>query len=106
MKRKRNAPRKARPKSASKRAARRLPVSGPGVAASAAGADADPLAGSALRPLLDRYCELAGVKRAALGPDHAELKLPPAERPFFRDRERVNVAFSLDALERRGSRSV
>src|SRR5204863_368707 len=79
---------------------RRLPVSGPGVAASAAGADADPLAGSALRPLLDRYCELAGVKRAALGPDHAELKLPPAERPFFRDRERVNVAFSLDALER------
>ncbi len=100
MKRKRNAPRKARPKSASKRAARRLPVSGPGVAASAAGADADPLAGSALRPLVDRYCELAGVKRAALGPDHAELKLPPAERPFFRDRERVNVAFSLDALER------
>jgi len=70
------------------------------VAASAAGADADPLAGSALRPLVDRYCELAGVKRAALGPDHAELKLPPAERPFFRDRERVNVAFSLDALER------
>jgi len=100
VKRKRNAPRKRRPKSASKRAARRLPVNGPGVAASAAGADADPLAGSALRPLLDRYCELAGVKRAALGPDHAELKLPPAERPFFRDRERVNVAFSLDALER------
>src|SRR5256886_1110685 len=62
--------------------------------------DADPLAGSALRPLLERYCELAGVKRAALGPDHTELKLPPAERPFFRDRERVSVAFSLDALER------
>src|SRR5205823_6895001 len=55
---------------------------------------------SALRPLLYRCGELAGVKRAALGPDHAELKLPAAERPFFRDRERVNVAFSLDALER------
>src|SRR5438067_1531764 len=62
--------------------------------------DADPLAGSALRPLLERYCKLAGVKQAALGPDHVELKLPPAERPFFRDRERVSVAFSLDALER------
>src|SRR5437764_325488 len=102
--------RKGRPKSASKLAARRRPVNGPAVAASAAGpsrgfsrdssGDADPLAGSALRPLLERYCELAGVKRAALGPDHTELKLPPAERPFFRDRERVSVAFSLDALER------
>src|SRR3989440_524170 len=102
--------RKGRPKSASKLAARRRPVNGPAVAASAAGpsrgfsrdssGDADPLAGSALRPLLERYCELAGVKRAALGPDHTELKLPPAERPFFRDGERVSVAFSLDALER------
>lgn len=62
--------------------------------------DADPLAGTALRPLLERYCELAGVKQAALGPDHTELKLPAAERPFFRDRERVSVAFSLAALER------
>src|SRR5213082_167875 len=107
---KRKPQRKGRPKSASKLAARRRPVNGPAVAASAAGpsrgfsrdssGDADPLAGSALRPLLERYCELAGVKRAALGPDHAELKLPPAERPFFRDRERVSVAFSLDALER------
>src|SRR5205823_9916372 len=103
-------PRKGRPKSASKLAARRRPVNGPAVAASAAGpsrgfsrdssGDADPLAGSALRPLLERYCELAGVKRAALGPDHTELKLPPAERPFFRDRERVSAAFSLDALGR------
>ena len=103
--------RKGRPKSARKLAARRRPVNGPAVAASAAGpsrgfsrdssgADADPLAGSALRPLLERYCKLAGVKQAALGPDHVELKLPPAERPFFRDRERVSVAFSLDALER------
>src|SRR5213082_1917117 len=107
---KRKPQRKGRPKSASKLAARRRPVNGPAVAASAAGpsrgfsrdssGDADPLAGSALRPLLERYCELAGVKRAALGPDHTELKLPPAERPFFRDRERVSVAFSLDALER------
>ncbi|HEY6157322.1 MAG TPA: hypothetical protein VIV88_07690 [Gemmatimonadales bacterium] len=72
----------------------------PGAAAPQTPREVDPLAGSALRPLLDRYCKLAGVKQSALGPDHTELKLPPAERPFFRDRERVSVAFSLDALER------
>jgi len=103
--------RKRRPKSASKLAARRLPVNGPAVAASAAGpsrgfsrdspvADADPLADPRIRPLLERYCGLAGVKQVALGPDHSKLSLPQAERPFFRDRERLSVAFSLDALER------
>jgi hypothetical protein len=92
-------PRKRRPKSASKLAARRLPVNGPAVAASA-GADADPLADARIRSLLERYCRLAGVKQAALGPDDSELSLPKAERPFFRDRARLSVAFSLDALER------
>ena len=102
--------RKPRPKRASKLAARRLPVNGTGVAASAVapsrglsrdspGGDAEPLADSGLRPLLERYCRLAGVKRAALGPDHAELSVPPGERPFFRDRASLRVAFSLDALE-------
>ena len=62
--------------------------------------DAEPLADSGLRPLLERYCRLAAVKQAALGPDHAELSVPPAERPFFRDRASLRVAFSLDALER------
>ena len=103
--------RKPRPKRASKLAARRLPVNGTGVAASAVapsrglsrdspGGDAEPLADSGLRPLLERYCRLAGVKRAALDPDHAELSVPPGERPFFRDRASLRVAFSLDALER------
>jgi len=82
------------------RKAPRKPHNKPRAAALPALRDADPLAGSALRPLLERYCELAGVKQTSLGPDHAELKLPPAERAFFRDRERVSVAFSLDALER------
>jgi len=97
---------KRRPKSASKlatvrqsfRAARRLPVNGPSRDASLA--EADPLADARIRPLLERYCGLAGVKQAALGPDHTRLSLPEAERPFFRDRERLSVAFSLDALER------
>src|SRR5206468_9437699 len=53
-----------------------------------------------IRPLLERYCSLAGVKQASLGSDHVKLSLPQAEQPFFRDRERLSVAFSLDALER------
>jgi len=102
-------PRKRRPKRASELAARRLPVNGPAIAASAvgpsrardsSGGDADPLADARIRPLLERYCGLAGVKQAALGPDHSKLSLPQAERPFFRDRESLRVAFSLDALER------
>src|SRR5229473_4671886 len=86
--------RKGRLKRASKLAARRLPVNGPAVT------EADPLADARIRPLLERYCVLAGVKQSALGPDHARLSLPQAERAFFRDRERLSVAFSLDALER------
>jgi len=88
--------RKIRTKSAGKPAAPRLPVNGP----AAADADADPLADARIRPLLERYCSLAGVKQAALGSDHVKLSLPQAEQPFFRDRERLSVAFSLDALER------
>jgi len=92
---------KRRPKSANKLAARRLPVNGPAVPVSdPSGAETDPLADARIRPLLERYCGLAGVKQAALGPDHSKLSLPEAERPFFRGRERLNVVFSLDALER------
>jgi len=90
--------RKPRPKTASKLATRRLPVNGPSGDASVA--EADPLADARIRPLLERYCGLAGVKQSALGPDHSRLSLPEAERPFFRDRERLNIVFSLDALER------
>lgn len=90
MTRRRKHPSKAR----SRRAPVAPPTSQPG------GADTVPLADTRIRPLLERYCELAGVKRAALGPDRAELSFPPAERPFFRDRASLRVAFSLDALER------
>ncbi|MGH7548117.1 MAG: hypothetical protein ACREMM_08075, partial [Gemmatimonadales bacterium] len=64
--------------------------------------DTDPLADGRIRPLLERYCRLAGVtvKQTAGGADHVELLLPEAERPFFRDRDSLRVAFSLDALER------
>lgn len=68
--------------------------------AAAPAGEPDALADPRIRSLLARYCALAEVKQAALGPDHAELALPPAERAFFRDRETLRVAFSLDALER------
>jgi hypothetical protein len=68
--------------------------------AAAGGGDTDPLADARIRPLLERYCRLAGVKQAALGPDHSELSVPQSERAFFRDRASLRLAFSLDALER------
>src|SRR3989442_206557 len=84
---------------------RRKPQSKPrtthhAVPAPAAVTEADPLADARIRPLLERYCMLAGVKKTALGPDHSRLSLPQGERAFFRDRERLSVAFSLAALER------
>lgn len=60
----------------------------------------EPQADSRIRALLERYCKLAGVKRTELRVDHHELSLPQSERPFFRDRASLRVAFSLDALER------
>ena len=86
--------RKRPPKSASKLAASR------GLSRDSSGTDTDPLADTRLRPLLERYCKLAKVKQAVLGADHSELSFPQAERPFFRDRATLRVAFSLDALER------
>jgi hypothetical protein len=70
-------------------------------AKAAASQQGDPLADARIAPLVERYCRLARVKRAASvkGELH-ELSLPPSERRFFRDRERLRVAFSLDALER------
>ena len=62
--------------------------------------DPDPLVDVRIRPLVERYCRLAKVKQTALGADRSELALPEAERPFFRDRASLRVAFSVDALER------
>ncbi len=66
----------------------------------AAADDAEALADARIRSLFERYCKLAGVKRTELGADHYELRFPQSERPFFRDRESLRVAFSVDALER------
>ncbi len=67
----------------------------------AASRQGEPHADAHIGPLVERYCRLARVKRAAPAEgDLHELSLPPSERRFFRDRERLRVAFSLDALER------
>jgi hypothetical protein len=103
--------RKPRPKTARKRAARRLPVNGPAVAASVAGpsrgfsrdsrdGDADPPADARIRPFVERYCDLAGVKLLDKGADLRELKFPVAERAHFQGRASLRLALSLDALER------
>jgi hypothetical protein len=66
----------------------------------AAASDADPLADARIRPLVERYCDLAGVKMLDKGADLRELKLPPAERAHFKGRDSLRLALSLDALER------
>ena len=58
----------------------RKPLPRPSAPSAPAVTDPDPLADARIRPLLERYCRLAGVKQAALGPDHSELRLPQAER--------------------------
>ena len=62
--------------------------------------DADPLADARIRPLVERYCDLAGVKLVDKGADLRELKLPLAERAHFQGRASLRLALSLDALER------
>src|SRR5881396_563777 len=62
--------------------------------------DADPLADARIRPLVERYCDLAGVKLLDKGADLRELKLPLAERVHFQGRASLRLALSLDALER------
>ncbi|HEX4600114.1 MAG TPA: hypothetical protein VH116_01875 [Gemmatimonadales bacterium] len=99
MKRRRPVARKA-PRQPRKPRKPRKPRPQPPTPAAEAAAQPDPLADARLRPLVERYCRLAGVKRASLGADHYELALPKSERPFFRDRASFRVAFSLAALER------
>ncbi|PYO73924.1 MAG: hypothetical protein DMD64_05650, partial [Gemmatimonadetes bacterium] len=72
----------------------------PRVAAAPPAPDADPLADARIRPLVERYCDLAGVKLVDKGADLRELKLPLAERAHFQGRASLRLALSVDALER------
>src|SRR5207249_5655427 len=84
------------------RVTRRKPQSKPKPRAAAVppAPDADPLADARIRPLVERYCDLAGVKLIDKGADLRELKLPLAERAHFQGRASLRLALSLDALER------
>jgi len=62
--------------------------------------DAEALADPRVRGLVVRYAGLAGATVLELEPQLLELQLPLSETPFFRGRDRINVAFSLGALER------
>jgi len=72
----------------------------PPAPAPAAASEVDPLADARIRPFVERYCDLAGVKLLDKGADLRELKLPLAERAHFQGRASLRVALSLDALER------
>jgi hypothetical protein len=62
--------------------------------------DHDPLSDARIRPLLERYVMLAGGELVEVEPQLFELHIPKADRKFFGRREKVQLAFSVAALER------
>lgn len=62
--------------------------------------DAEALADPRVRDLVVRFAQLSGATVLELEPQLLELQLPPSENRYFRDRDRISIAFSLGALER------
>ena len=60
----------------------------------------EPLVDARIRPLLERYAAIAGAELIDVGDAVVELRLPNAERKWFRNRAELRIAFTLDALER------
>jgi hypothetical protein len=60
----------------------------------------EPLVDARIRPLLERYASMVGAELVEVGPALVELRLPNAERKWFRNRSQLRIAFTLDALER------
>ena len=60
----------------------------------------EPLVDARIRPLLERYASIAGAELIDVSDALVELRLPDAERKWFRDRSQLRIAFTLDALER------
>ena len=73
---------------------------GSGVRGAAEHAHANSVADARIRPLLERYCELAGGAIVELEPHLLEVQLPAVDRAIFRGAERLLIALSVDALER------
>ncbi|HEX5436627.1 MAG TPA: hypothetical protein VFW98_05690 [Gemmatimonadaceae bacterium] len=59
----------------------------------------EPLADARVRPLLERYASAAGAQVIDVSHGLVELVVPPADRAAFRDRERIRIAFTVEALE-------
>jgi len=59
----------------------------------------EPLADARVRPLLERYASAAGAQLIDVSDGLVELVIPPADRAAFRDRERIRIAFTVEALE-------
>lgn len=59
----------------------------------------EPLVDARIRPLLERYALAAGAELIDVANALVELRLPDAERKWFRDRAELRIAFTLDALE-------
>ena len=60
----------------------------------------EPLVDARIRPLLERYAAIAGAELLDVAESLVELRLPQAERQWFRNRAQLRIAFTLDALER------
>ena len=59
----------------------------------------EPLVDARIRPLLERYVAAVGAELVDVAEALVELRLPPAERKWFRNRSSLQIAFTLDALE-------
>ena len=59
----------------------------------------EPLVDARIRPLLARYAAIAGAELIDVADALVELRLPTAERRWFRNRAQLRIAFTLDALE-------
>ncbi len=59
----------------------------------------EPLVDARIRPLLERYVSLVGAQLVNIAEALVELRLPNAERKWFRNRSALRIAFTLDALQ-------
>lgn len=70
-----------------------------GTASFAAPDPQEPLVDARIRPLLQRYVALVNAELSEVASGLVELRLPASERKWFRNRSRIKIAFTLDALE-------
>lgn len=60
----------------------------------------EPLVDARIRPLLESYVAIVGAQLTTIADGLVELNVPEREQQWFQDRERIRIAFTLDALDR------